>query len=112
MDYHNLARADVQGGIRNIPTLARGRIDPDGIEDNFHFQTGIGPTMDRLLNEALNRFTSDQIKEKIIRKLFDPMTRIIEDRVKPYIYIGAILYCILIVFLIIIIVLLINKKKQ
>lgn len=79
--------------------------------DNIRFQTGIGPVTDRILNSILDRLTTDNFKEKLIDKIVDPVTNIINQKIKPYVYMAMILYLILIVLLVIIIYLLVKKNK-
>ena len=85
---------------------------PQEYQDNFIFETGIGPRTDKILNMILDRLTSDKFKEKLSDKIIDPVTNIINEKMKPYVYVSIGLYAIVIVLLFIIIYLLINKKKN
>lgn len=80
--------------------------------NDIKFQTGIGPMTDRILNTILEMVTADKFKEKITDKVVYPVTEIINDKIKPYIYMAAGLYCVLIVLLIVIIYLLISARKH
>ena len=79
--------------------------------DNFKFATGIGPITDKILNSILDRFTSDGFKEKLTDKIVDPITNIINEKIKPYVYVSVGLYFIVIILLIVIIYLLIKKQN-
>jgi len=82
--------------------------------DNNHsnrFETGMGPMTDRILGTVLDKITSGDFREVLTDKIVDPVTEIINKKIKPYVYISLGLYTILVIFLIIIIYLLIKKKK-
>ena len=80
-------------------------------DDNFKFATGIGPRTDHFLNTILDRLTSDNFKEKLIDKIVDPLTSVINEKIKPYVYVSLGLYFIVILLLIVILYLLIKKNK-
>ena len=80
-------------------------------DDNFKFQTGIGPMTDKILNSILDRLTSESFKEKVSDKIVGPVTEIINRKIKPYVYTSIGLYGIVILLLLIIIYLLIVRKK-
>ena len=86
-------------------------MDNTHCDDNFKFQTGIGPMTDKILNSILDRLTSDSFKEKLTDKIVDPVTEIINRKIKPYVYTSIGLYSIVILLLLIIIYLLIVRKK-
>ena len=73
------------------------------------FSTGIGPMTDRVLNTLLDRVSSGDFKEKLTDKIVDPITHIINEKVKPYIYVSVIMYFIVILLLIFIIYLIVRK---
>lgn len=77
-----------------------------------YINTGIGPTTDKILNVILDRLTSDHFKEKLTDKIVDPITTIINEKIKPYIYVSLGLYSIIIIMLIIIIYLSIKNKRM
>lgn len=74
-------------------------------------ETGIGPTVDRILNTILQRLSSDSVKQRISNELVDPITQQVQQKVKPYIYAAIFLYAILIILLLVIIYLLISKNR-
>ena len=80
--------------------------DHNDFSNNFRLETGIGPTVDRILNSLLERITSDNFKEKLAHRVIDPVTEIVSEKVKPYMYAVVILYAIVILLLLIIIYLL------
>lgn len=82
------------------------------LEENFKFQTGIGPMTDKILNSILDRITSDSFKEKLSDKIVDPVIGLINQKIKPYVYTCLVLYAIIIILLLIIIYLLLNKKRK
>ena len=80
-------------------------------DDNFRFDTGLGPMTDRLLNTVLDRATSGDFREKLMDKIVEPITHIINRKIKPYVYISIALYLVVILLLVIIIYLLVKKKS-
>lgn len=72
--------------------------------------TGIGPMTDRILNSFVDKLSSDNFKEKIYEKIIEPVTQIVTERAKPYIYTGIALYVVVVVLLLIIIYMLTKKK--
>lgn len=77
-----------------------------------YFNTGIGPITDKILNVILNRLTSDCFKEKLTDKIVDPITTIINEKIKPYVYVSLGLYGIILIMLIIIIYLSMKNKRM
>ena len=71
-------------------------------------ETGIGPITDNIVNTILDGIND----EKLSNRILDPITIIINRRLKPYIYIAAMLYAIIILMLILIIYLLIKKRHR
>ncbi|XWV25241.1 hypothetical protein QJ856_gp0531 [Tupanvirus deep ocean] len=79
--------------------------------DQNRFETGIGPVTDRLLGTLLDKLTGGDFKDILTDKIVDPITEIINRKVKPYVYISIGLYIIVIILLALIIYLLIKKKN-
>jgi hypothetical protein len=75
------------------------------------FETGIGPFTDKVLSSIIDKVTGDDFKEILTDKIVDPITIIINKKIRPYLYIGIFLYLIVLVLLVFIIYLLIKKKK-
>ena len=73
-------------------------------------ETGVGPITDRLLANILNRISNGNFKEMLTDKIVDPITGIINEKIRPYIYISVVLYIIIIILLVVIIYLLVRKK--
>jgi len=80
--------------------------------NNFSFATGIGPMTDRVLNTVLDRLSTDKFREKLTDKIVGPVTNVVSQKVKPYIYLTIGLYAIVIILLIIIIYMLMKKQTQ
>jgi len=80
-------------------------------EDKPIFETGMGPKTDRIINELINGFTIDNYRDKINDKFLDPITEIINQKTKPYVYLTYGLYSINIILLLVIIYILLNKKQ-
>lgn len=80
-------------------------------DESVRFATGIGPTTDKILNTLIDRFTSGDFREKLTDRIVDPITNMINDKIRPYIYVCIGLYFIVILLLIVIIWLLIKKPK-
>ena len=83
----------------------------NNFSDNFKLETGIGPTVDRILNSLLDRITSDAFREKLAHRIVDPMTGIINQKIRPYIYTFIVLYAVIVLLLLIIIYLIVAKKN-
>lgn len=79
------------------------------INNELKLETGIGPFTDGLLVSILDRITSGDFREILIDKIVDPITEIINKKIKPYVYISIVLYSVVIVLMIYIIFLL--KKR-
>jgi len=69
----------------------------------FQVESGFGPITDRILNNFYNFLTNKEFQDKVSNKLVNPLTQIINDKMKPYMYISIVLYGIIIVLLITII---------
>lgn len=67
------------------------------------FESGFGPITDRILNNIYNFLTNKEFQDKVSDKLVNPLTQIINDKMRPYIYMSIVLYGIIIVLLITII---------
>lgn len=76
--------------------------------DKFKLETGMGPSTDKFLNLILDKLAGYDFKDKF--KIFDPITNIVNEKIRPYIYISIGLYFIILILLIIIIYLLIKRK--
>lgn len=72
--------------------------------------TGIGPMTDKILNSILDRVNTDSFREKLSDKIVDPVTQIINDKIRPYVYVSLTMYAIIVILLIIIIYMLYKKK--
>lgn len=81
-------------------------------DDNSKFQTGIGPTTDKIINYILEVVTADSFKEKITSKVVDPVTEMINSKLKPYLYMSIGLYALVIILLLIIIYLLLSNRSH
>ncbi|AGC01860.1 hypothetical protein H012_gp603 [Acanthamoeba polyphaga moumouvirus] len=88
-----------------IPTISQ-------YADNIKFETGIGPMTDKILNSIFDRITTDGFREKLMDKIVDPITGIINEKIRPYIYLIIIMYIILVILLITIIYLLVKKFNR
>jgi len=85
--------------------------DDKNSNQNFNFQTGIGPVTDNILNAILDRFTTAQFQGKLLNKIVSPLTNVINEKIKPYVYISIGLYVFIVLLLFIIIFLVVRKKK-
>jgi len=74
------------------------------------FATGIGPVTDGVVNTVLEKFSSRDFKEMVSDRIVSPVTEMISNKLRPYIYMCGALYLLLVILLIVIIYLLINKK--
>lgn len=80
-------------------------------DDGLRFSTGIGPRVDKFLNGIIDKISTDEFRENLSNKIVGPITDIVNQKIKPYIYIGIGLYVILLVLLLIIIYMLYKKNK-
>lgn len=71
---------------------------------------GLGPVTDRLAGNVVQWLQGDEFK-KNAEKFIEPISQIIQRRVRPYMYIAAGMYFVTVVMLIIIIVMLARKSK-
>lgn len=74
-------------------------------------ETGVGPITDQLLNSLVDKLNSDNFKTDVMGKLMDPVSEILNEKIKPYIQISMALYGIVIILMLVIIYLLITQKK-
>ena len=78
--------------------------------DKKKYKTGVGPITDHLVNECIKKFTSKEVKDEIVEKLFDPILEDLTKKMEPYIYMVSFLYSIILILIIVIIVLMLSKK--
>ena len=79
---------------------------------NYDFASGLGPITDKILNGMFDAITNRDFKDKISDKLINPLTQIVNDKIKPYVCMGVFLYSIVFIMLLIIIYLLYTKNKK
>ena len=72
-------------------------------------QTGIGPMTDTLFNNILDKLNNDDFRIVMDERIVVPITNIVNQKVRPYIYISLFMYALVVVLLIIIICML---RKQ
>jgi hypothetical protein len=75
-----------------------------------NYKTGIGPVTDKLVEECIKKFTSEEIKNEIVSKLFDPILEDLSKKMEPYIYMISFLYSIILILIVVIIILMLSKK--
>lgn len=73
-------------------------------------ETGLGPTTDRLISNVLDNISKSNFGESIANKIIEPVTKIVNQKIRPYVYTCMALYAV-IVFLLIVIILLLVKKN-
>ena len=74
------------------------------------YKTNVGPITDHLVNECIKKFTSEEVKNEIVSKLFDPILEDLTKKMEPYIYMISFLYSIILVLIVAIIILMLMKK--
>lgn len=89
---------------------SRKNLDSTNRDTNMRFETGIGPITDKVLNTVLDRLKNSDFKEKLTYVVVDPITDMISVKIRPYLYLGAVLYLIVIILLVIIIYQMSSKK--
>jgi len=108
MDASGRSNPDVFSGVTSTGVTPLG-INPNnsfvGVSQkkSTDFESGFGPFTDRILNKIFDVVTNKDFQEKISDKLVTPLTQIMNEKIKPYIYLSIILYGIIIVLLFIII---------
>jgi|SRR5437868_3073182 hypothetical protein len=78
---------------------------------NPNLTLGMGPITDKLINAMFDVITTKSFQDKISNKLINPLTMVVNDKIKPYVHMAAFLYLIIIILLIIIIYLIYKQKK-
>lgn len=74
-------------------------------------ETGVGPITDRLINATIDTINSPSFKKNVSEKIIDPASEAISRKIKPYIYLGFLMYLIVVILLIIILIMLTRKKR-
>jgi hypothetical protein len=97
--------------IKNIHLLnvMSYNLKKDKKDNSPKIETGIGPITDTILNNCLDKLNSDGFKTKLIESIYQPALDIILAKFKPYLYLLASLYLIIIFLLIIELYLLIRR---
>lgn len=87
-------------------------VNPRDITDTASvINTGLGPTTDRIINSVINKINTPVMKETVNDKILEPLKAKVMSTVKPYLYLGGILYIIIIVLLLIIIIMLLRRQR-
>lgn len=73
--------------------------------------TGLGPTTDRVINNIIDKINTPAVKETVNDKIIDPIKIKVMNVVRPYLYIGGIMYIVIILLLIIVIIMLARHKR-
>jgi len=84
--------------------------NPESI--NKDFESGFGPITDKMLNAIFNLLTNQSFQEKMSDKLVSPLTIMINNKIKPYVYASLFLYLVIIALLFAIIYLLQKDKNN
>jgi len=82
------------------------------LDDSAKFETGMGPMTDSILNLILEKISTTNFREKLTDNIMCPISQMVNQRIRPYVYISVVLYCIIIILLLAIIYLLLKKNKQ
>lgn len=77
-----------------------------------HDDTAIGPVSVNILQKFFDKLSNSYFKEILNQKILDPITHTINDKIRPYVYIGLILYIIIVALLVVIIILLLKKNNR
>jgi hypothetical protein len=77
-------------------------------EDSF--ETGIGPITDRILYAVVNKLNKLDYSNILADKIVEPVTVIVREKAKPYIYTCLVLYGIVVILLLMILCILMKKK--
>jgi hypothetical protein len=75
-------------------------------------ETGIGPTVDGIINFILKKLEVDQVKNKISDNILCPAMDMINQKIRPYVYISLGLYLIIVVLLVVIFYILVNLYRK
>ena len=79
--------------------------------NGYQLETGIGPTVDKILNTIIEKLNSQKFKQNLTEKVIDPVTGMIHKKMRPYYYGATVAYLIVIILLVVIIYLLVKKRK-
>jgi hypothetical protein len=74
-------------------------------------QTGLGPVTDKIISDLLDKFTIEKYQDRINDGFIDPLTQLVNQRLKPYVYFGGVLYIINVGLLLLVIYLLLSRKR-
>jgi hypothetical protein len=76
-----------------------------------YVETGMGPVTDKVINTILSKLSSTKFRNEISNRVFDPIMNDVKQKVIPYLYMGGIMYLIIVFLLVIIIYILVKKRK-
>lgn len=87
---------------------------------NFHFnpgtsktekrvETGFGPAADRIIENVLDKLSQSNLGETLANSIIDPVTSIINQKMRPYLLTASLMYA-LIIFLLVVIILMIAYR--
>ena len=62
----------------------------------------MGPVTNRIMQSFVDKLASAEFRELLAEKIVDPMVGVVNEKIKPYIYISLFMYAILIVLLVMI----------
>jgi ABC-type phosphate transport system permease subunit len=74
-------------------------------------QTPSNSIIDKLLNIAIDKLKASDVSQILEVRIVDPVTEMIEKKVRPYLWYGALMYLIIIVMLIFIIIMLMRQRE-
>ena len=69
--------------------------------DDKKFKTGIGPMTDNIINQCIDKITSNEVKNKLADKILEPIIDIVNEKIQPYIYLITALYIIIVILIIV-----------
>lgn len=75
-------------------------------------ETGIGPTVDGIINFLMKKIEMDKISNKIGNRILYPVLDIINKKIRSYVYIGIGMYLAIIILLIVIIYFLMKLYRK
>lgn len=77
-----------------------------------YINSGIGPSVDNLINVLIEKICSKNFKDNIKNKVLQPSINVAYSKMKPYLYFGGLLYLLLVILQLFIIYLLFNVKNS
>lgn len=75
------------------------------------FQTGMGPITDRVINAVADKLSSEDVQKTLTTRVIEPITVVVQEKIRPYLYVGFIFYLVLLILVMVILFMVIRSYK-